>query len=60
MKSRGECREIVYRAYLKICDMVEKDDGSNPERSRRLKKAESYLDATLDGIDCSIEYGDME
>lgn len=55
-KTRGEYREIVHRAYLRICKMRELDDGSNPKYSKKLKYAEAKLDAILDGIDCSIEY----
>lgn len=55
MKSIGEYRSIVSTAYLKICDMIKEDNGSNPERSRRLEKARVYLDGTLDGIDTTLE-----
>jgi hypothetical protein len=56
MRSIGEYRKIVSTAYFKIRAMVKEDDGSNPERSRRLKRAEEILDGTLDGIDCTLEW----
>jgi hypothetical protein len=56
MKSLGECRRIVFRAYSKICAMVEQDDGSNPERSKRLLIARERLNGMLDGLDSVGEW----
>ena len=55
-KTLGECRHIVSRAYLNICDKVEQDDGSNPERTRRLLVARERLDGALDGLDSVGEW----
>jgi hypothetical protein len=51
----GEAYIRVRRVYDKLRCMVEQDDGSNPERSRRLRRALEIIDGTLDGIEAYWE-----
>jgi hypothetical protein len=56
MKSIGEVSRRASKAYHRIIDMIEADDRSNLERSKRLKRAQDKLEAILDGIECARDY----
>lgn len=56
MRTLGEAIRVTSKAYYKILDMIEEDDGSNPERTKRLQRAREILDGSLDGLESVREY----
>jgi hypothetical protein len=56
MRTLGEAIRDTSKTLYKLREMIEKDDGSNPERSRQLKKAEAIVDGSLDGLESIGEW----
>jgi hypothetical protein len=51
MRTLGESIKIYRIAWVKLGDMIEKDDKSDIERTRRLKLAYEKIDGGLDGLE---------
>jgi hypothetical protein len=59
-RSLMEATAFTNEAYRKVLKMVEEDDGSCPERTERLKKAEYRLDIRVEALQGALECNDME
>jgi hypothetical protein len=56
MKTLGEAISVYRKALVKLEELIEEDDGLNPKRTRRLKKAYEIIDGGLDGLESVGEW----
>ena len=54
-KELAKAIRVTADAYYRVREMIEKDDGAKPERSRRLQRAVDALDARLEGLEDAYE-----
>lgn len=51
MRTFAEATRVYKRAWLRLFELLEQDDGSNPERTKRLKRAYDKIEGGLDGLE---------
>lgn len=56
MRELGEAIHCYIETLERLTKLIEKDDGSDPSRSRRLRKAYDKIDGKIDGLDAVREW----
>lgn len=56
MRTLNEAIRSYVETLERLRRLIEQDTGSNPQRSRRLRRAHDKIEGGLDGLDSVLEH----